>query len=153
MKFTRHERPQRFQWTNRKLSAAQSKARRQAEKVKVRYPLLAEVLPLPTALDIDDESVRRQNAIDEFTFTLRAFHARVWRESRRDYFAGTIEQRASIRNAWTSWRGPTTSLYFRYIVDVHTGVMAARGKTFKDRERFSRSVITKLRAAQGKLAI
>lgn len=52
--------------------------------------------------------------------------ARVWRESCRDARAATRKQRAAIREAWRAWPGPATVLCFRYLVDLHTGVLDQR---------------------------
>jgi hypothetical protein len=49
--------------------------------------------------------------------------ARLWRESCRDARAATRKQKAAIREAWRAWPGPATVLCFRYIVDLHTGVI------------------------------
>lgn len=86
-----------------------------------------------------------------FTETMRGFHARVWRESRRDLFEATSEQRSTIRVAWAAWRGPLTSIYFRYIVDLHTGVMARRSDNFNSREKVKRSAVIERRDAQASL--
>jgi hypothetical protein len=56
----------------------------------------------------------------------RDFEARVWRESRRDARAATPQQQAAIRAHWQAWRGPATALYFRYVVDLYTGVIELR---------------------------
>ena len=62
---------------------------------------------------------------------MRALYTRVWRESRRDYFKADVCTREVIRRAWAAWAGPLTCMYFRYVVDLHTGVMEARSQTFK----------------------
>lgn len=151
MRFTRYERLEPFAWTGRKLAMAQSKAARQNKKLKRRYPLIASVLPVAAQFDFDEESNRRQLAAASFTANRRAFHARVWRESRGDYFRASETQRADIRSAWAAWTGPTTSTYFRYVVDLCTGVVALRSEAAKARERDIRAVRASSRAAQGQL--
>ena len=151
MRFTRYERLEPFTWTGKKLAMARSKAARQSKKLKNRYPLIAEVLPVAAEFDFDEESIRRHRAAASFAANRRAFHARVWRESRGDYFRASETQRADIRSAWASWTGPTTSTYFRYVVDLCTGVVALRSEAAKARERDTRAVWASSRAAQGQL--
>lgn len=95
-------------------------------------PLLAPVLPKPHAFDANAELAARQSTRIQAERRTRDFTARVWRESRRDYFAATEQQREKIRDAWNQWRGPATVLYFRYLVDLHTGVMEERSRRARE---------------------
>ena len=153
MRFTRYARSEPFTWTPKKLSAAKSKPARQAVKLEQQYPLLAAVLEAPAAFDLNVETERRMHGISGHEQNLRDFHARVWRESRRDYFAAMQTQRCEIRKAWAGWSGPTASTYYRYMVDLHTGVMDARSKAFNIREREQRSAMAVSRYAQGRLEL
>lgn len=153
MRFTRQERYERFEWTARKLQSAIAKPERQARKVAERYPLLADVLPVPVPFDQETETLRRRAAMESSEARMRSLHARVWRESRRDFFRADAHQQDVIRNAWKAWRGPTTAFYFRYIVDEHTGVMEARSQTFRARHSEARMRINLARSAQADLCL
>lgn len=53
----------------------------------------------------------------------RDFYARVWREARRDYFFAEPNIRSVIFEAWKNWAGPRTCIHYRYVVDLHTGIL------------------------------
>lgn len=130
MNFLRYGRHEDFCWTAKKLAKASTKPARQLKKMHQNYPLIADVLPTPAAFSADEEAQRRQQSNQGFELGLRTFHARVWREARRDFFAASFIQREAIRRGWSTWAGPRTSLYFRYVVDLHTGVIQARSSVF-----------------------
>lgn len=135
MRFTRHPKIELFQWTKRKLALANSWPERQARKLARDYPLISDLLQAPQAFDLEKETEHRQDGQLRSYRQMRDFDARVWREARRDYFLACDEQRAAIRAAWLAWRGPTTCLYFRYVVDLHTGVMEARYERSRAEQR------------------
>ena len=66
--------------------------------------------------------------------TVRQFNARVWRESRRDYFQAPAEVRQKIKSLWDQWAGQKTSTTFRYLVDRCTGAYAKRLAEIRDAE-------------------
>jgi hypothetical protein len=56
MKFDRYpHRPEPFEWTKRKLLAFQRKPERKLAAAQAAYPLLAELMKLPSALSSDAE--------------------------------------------------------------------------------------------------
>ena len=126
MKFKPYGHSEGFAWTSRKLANAQKRGERVARREQERYPLLADQFPVVEPLNADIEAERRDAMMKASEQTMRDFHARVWRESRRDAQKSTAGQREAIRTAWLAWTGPLTSVYFRYIVDLHTGVVAQR---------------------------
>jgi len=128
MKFDRRQRIPAFEWTRRKLLAAQSRPARQHARELARYPLFADQTPAPAPMAFDPhvEARLREQCARDSEQRMRDLFSRVWRESRRDMQHATHDQQQAIREAWGAWTGPRTSLYFRYVVDVHTGVMAAR---------------------------
>ena len=147
MRFTPYSRPSQFTWTARKLAAAQSKPDRQALQQDRQYPLLVGLLPNPAPFDIQVETERRRLTDMQQAATMRDFHAGVWKAARRDFFAASSEQQNAIRSAWCDWTGPSTSTYFRYVVDLHTGIMEARSIAFRTRERDQRAgMIAAMRA-------
>ncbi|WP_306552820.1 hypothetical protein [Acidovorax sp.] len=153
MRFSRQARAELFEWTQRKLTLATKRPARQAQKLASDYPLIAEVLDTPPSFDLARETEQRCRRRLQSEQRMRALHARVWRESRRDYFGATEEQRALIRAAWRDWTGPTTSLYFRYVVDLHTGVIEARSERCRSEERLRRLKIWEARSAQQEILL
>lgn len=135
MRFTRYPRVEPFEWTKRKLTLAANRPDREAVKMANTYPLIAALLEPPKPFDLECETERRRLALQRSDQRMRTFHARVWRESRRDFFLASDAQRTMIRSAWREWRGPTTSTYFRYLVDLHTGIMEARSERFRAAEK------------------
>lgn len=119
MKFFRRPRHQTVTLTQRKAAAF---ARKQANE-RARYPLFADHVASEQH-DIGTEMVRRQNAVDNAEEGMRAFHARVWRESRARYFALPDEVHAQVRAQWNAWVGPRTSTYFAWMVDHLSGEQA-----------------------------
>lgn len=132
MRFKRAERYDSFEWTRRKIAFASSRQTREAQRLKTNYPLIADQIELKTkAFDADAEKAQRNARLQRIEANDRSFQARVWRESRRDFFAATDEQKHAIRQAWLDWRGPLTPLYYRYVVDLHTGVDEMRLQKLK----------------------
>lgn len=131
MKFTRTERYGKVTLSQRKITMMLSKPLRESKRLAEKLPLFADQLPAPQAVDVTAETMARQTHLHACEERMRALNARVWRESRRDFFAATSTERAEIRRAWANWTGPTTCLYFRYIVDLHTGVMQQRAETLR----------------------
>ena len=129
MKFFRYERRQLITLEGRKAAAFH---RRQAREL-ARYPLLAAEIA-ETQISIDEAEARR-NAIGERSEQYqRDFNARVWKESRRDYFASAAPIRQAIRTMWQGWAGPKTCIYFRYVVDRCTGEFERRSQVAKERD-------------------
>jgi len=134
MRFDRYGRAETFAWTSRKLANATKRGERVANREKERYPLLADQLQKPDRFDADIEAQRRDKLTQSSERNMRDFHARVWRESRRDFQSATPVQQETIRASWLAWRGPLTSTYFRYIVDLHIGVVERRAAAHRARE-------------------
>ena len=153
MRFKRYERIEPFEWTARKAANALAKPARQAAKLAVTHPLFADQLAPSMAVDLDAERAKRDRAALAMNRELRLLHARVWRESRCDYFAAPAQQRADIREAWRAWTGPVTALYFRYVVDLHTGVQAAREQRFRFAQAQRRSEAIQRHEAQRNLEL
>ncbi len=148
MLFTPYSRPEQFTWTARKLAAAKSKPDRKALQQDQQYPLLVGLLPTPAPFDQQAETERRRLVDLKQISTMRDFHAGVWKAARRDFFAADHDQKHAIRTAWRDWTGPRTSTYFRYLVDLHTGVMEARSIAFRAREREQRAIVVAVIRAQ-----
>ena len=144
MRFDKSRRAEPFAWTPRKAAAAVSKPARELARLQQTHPLLAGVLPVRSAaVDLALEAEQRQASWARTEASLRALDARCWREARRDYFAAPDDQRAQIRAAWLAWRGPATPVYFRYLVDLHTGVVAKRDEARRARDAELRAQIRK----------
>lgn len=151
MRFERKRRWGEFAWTPRKLAAAQSHGERVRARQEKRYPLLADQLPQPAPFDADAEARMRSEAHQQTEQRFRDFEARVWRESRRDARAAPAPQQAAIREHWLSWSGPATALYFRYVVDLHTGVLEQRQQAAKERSQALVAAVLAGQRAQGHL--
>lgn len=126
MRFERKRRWGTFAWTPRKLAAAQSHGARVKARLEQWCSLLSDQFSQPQRFDADVEACIRAQAHQATEQRLRDFEARVWRESRRDARNATAEQQAAIREHWLAWRGPATALYYRYVVDLHTGALDER---------------------------
>lgn len=133
MKFTRVERYGAIDITARKVKLMQNKPHRQHAKMVKKMPLLASLLPSPESVQVDvpAEIRQRQARADASEQRMRALYSRVWRESRRDYFEADAACRAFIRQSWDAWTGPRTCMYYRYIVDLGTGVDDQRREKFR----------------------
>ena len=153
MRFSPFGRAQMFAWTSRKLAIAQGRGARVAKREQQRYPLLADQTPAPQPFDADLEARRQDANLRESDQRIRNFHARVWREARRDFQRGTSEQREAIRSAWRAWAGPVTSIYFRYIVDLHTGVMDLRAAAMNKQTSAFRINLARAHRAQQTLEL
>ena len=148
MKFAPFGRADGFAWTTRKLANAKKRGERVAQREQERYPLLADQAPEAMPFEADAEAKRRDDQMRRAEQDLRAFHSRVWRESRRDDQAANPGQREAIRAAWIAWTGPRTSVYFRYIVDLHTGIQAQRAEAFTERKQEARTEIIRMATQQ-----
>lgn len=154
MRFTRcPSRPGSYVWTQRKLAMASSKGERDRAREAARLPLFADQVPAAPRFDLQAETAARQAHQDRSIQSQRDFDARVWREARRDYFAAAPEIRARIRAAWSTWRGPTTCLYFRYVVDEATGVMQRRAEAQRATAAKYRAEAIAVLLAQGELGL
>jgi len=153
MRFQRLARPAPVEWTARKAAAAAARPARQAAKDARAYPLLADQLAPPPPVDLAVERAHRDASAVALMRELRASAARVWREARRDYFAATPAQRAAIAEAWRAWRGPAAALYFRYVVDLHTGVQSAREERRRFENEQRRRATRQRLEAQGRLEL
>lgn len=139
MRFQRTQRYGQIEITPRKLRAIEGKPERDRKALAAKLPLLVDVLPEPGPVDVQAEIQSRQRRSDASEQRMRALYARVWRESRRDYFQADATTRAAIREAWAAWTGPITCMYYRYVVDLHTGVQEARSQAFKKAEAESKA--------------
>lgn len=154
MRFDRYPcRPGAFAWTPRKLAMASSKAERERAHEQARLPLLADLLPPAPRFDLAAETAARQIQHDKSLQSQRDFTARVWRAARRDYFNASAEVRCEIRSQWQAWRGPATCLYFRYVVDVATGVQQQRVEASRANAAMYRAAAEEYLRAQGGLAL
>jgi hypothetical protein len=135
MKFDREPRYERFAWTARKLALASKRGERERARDVARYPLLADFIEPSPAFDADAEAARREELTQRAEQRMRDLHARLWREARRDARAASPAQQQEIRERWAAWRGARKATYFRYVVDVVTGVMERRREAFLERER------------------
>lgn len=134
MKFKRMARYETTTMTERKARAFE----RKQEKMRERYPLFPDQIQVRS---LEEETARRLMAQRSSEDSMRQFHARVWRESRRDYWRASDEQRAAVRQMWAGWAGPSDSTYFRYVVDYCTGVMEERDRKMKADRAASRARI------------
>lgn len=147
MRFDKSRKAEPFVWTPRKAAMALSKPAREQARLQATHPLLAGILPVRSAeVDLAREAEQRQASWARTEATMRALDARCWRAARRDYFAAPEDQRARIRGAWLQWRGPATPLYFRYLVDVHTGERAKRDAAARARDA---ELLARIRARLG----
>ena len=153
MKFTPFGRAEEFAWNSRKLANASKRGERAAQRERDRYPLLADQAPVVEPFCAEAEAGRRNEQMRRTDERMRNFHARVWRESRRDDQAASTCQRDAIRAAWIAWTGPRTPLYFRYIVDLHTGVNAQRAAAHAAREQNFRAEVFRLVTQQKSLEL
>ncbi|MGH8789389.1 MAG: hypothetical protein ACREYA_30490 [Cupriavidus necator] len=124
MRFSRLERHTPIDFNTRRQAAFARKQQRERD----RYPLFADHVAAEQHSP-DEELARRQRRSDSLERTTRDLHARVWREKRAIYFSLSDAQRAEIGAKWKAWTGPTTALYFAYIVDTVSGEHARRAKT------------------------
>lgn len=131
MKFQRIPKYGQLEVTARKLRMIENKPKRERKALAAKMPLFAELLPQATQVDVQAVLQQRQQHADAAEQRHRSLYARVWRESRRDFFYANAETQEAIRDAWKHWTGPRTCLYFRYVVDLHTGVMEARSLRFQ----------------------
>ncbi|WP_440986244.1 hypothetical protein ACQHIH_21325 (plasmid) [Xanthomonas sontii] len=151
MKFQRFRRYGKIDITARKLRAIEKKPARDRKKQAEKMPLLADLLPPALPANVEQVIEARQAQSDAFERDMRARNARTWRESRRDYFAAGEQTRFVIRDAWRRWTGPRTCGYFRYVVDLHTGVMEARCQKYQKAQAESLARIKALSEATGSL--
>jgi hypothetical protein len=121
MRFTRYERHNTIDFNARRQAAFARKQARERE----RYPLFGDHIAAEQHT-MDEEIARRTVRADSFEHRMRAFNARCWRDARKIYFAQSEAVRAEIRAKWAAWRGPTTSTYFAWLVDVESGNQARR---------------------------
>lgn len=142
-----------FAWTPRKLAMASSKAERERAREQARLPLLADQVPPAPRFDLAAETAARQIQHDRSLQSQRDFTARVWRAARRDYFNAGAEVRSEIRSQWLAWRGPATCLYFRYVVDVATGVQQQRVEASRANAAKYRAAAEEYLRAQDGLAL
>lgn len=134
MKFTRFERYEPITITKRKQQAFL----RKQERERARYPLFPDQIEQRS---LESEAERRKKSAQASETRMRDLRAKVWREARRDYWAATEEQREAIRIKWEGWRGGRDPNYFRYVVDVCTGVMEERARRMRERDRELRARI------------
>jgi len=123
MRFTRFGRHDPINFNTRRQAAFARKQQRERD----RYPLFTDHVAAEQHSH-DEEFARRQRRSDRLEATTRGLHARVWREKRAIYFSLSAEQRAEVRAKWLAWTGPTTALYYAYIVDNASGEAARRAE-------------------------
>lgn len=134
MKFERKVRYEPITMTERKMQAFL----RKQEKERARYPLFPDQIEVKS---LEGEVERRQRSALASETRMRDLWARFWREARRDYWAATEEQREAIRIKWNGWRGGRGPTYFRYVVDVCTGVMEERARRMREHDRELRATV------------
>ena len=143
MRFTRFLRFERVLMTARKESAFLRKQSRE----RSQYPLLAEQIAVQQR-SVAEEEERRNKTVNSAETRLRAFHARVWREGRALYFAATAEQRERLQTHWRKWTGPTTSIYFKVMIEELVGITALRLAEIAARDRKIRDKVCREVTAQ-----
>ncbi|TWG87880.1 hypothetical protein L602_001500000130 [Cupriavidus gilardii J11] len=121
MRFTRFERYTPIDFNVRRQSAFARKQQRERD----RYPLFSEHIQSEQH-SADEEMARRRRQADRFEAGQRAFRARVWREARARFFSLPEADKDQIRSQWSTWTGPTTALYFSFMVDELSGDQARR---------------------------
>lgn len=136
MRFTRFERYTPIDFNARRQSAFVRK--QQCERD--RYPLFSEHIQ-GEQHSADEEVARRRRQADRFEAWQRALHARVWRQARAHFFSLPEAVKEQIRSQWLTWTGPTTALYFSFMVDELSGDQARRVAAGKaEREEWRRKV-------------
>lgn len=121
MRFTRFERYDPIDFNRRRQAAFARKQQRERD----RYPLFSDHVA-GEQRSADDEIERRQRQAQTFEANQRAFHARVWRKARTRFFSLPKVVKDQIRAKWLAWTGPTTALYFSFMVDELSGDQAQR---------------------------
>lgn len=121
MRFTRFERYEPIQRNTRREVAFSRKQARERD----RYPLFSDHVACEQH-GVDEEFARRQRQSDRFETTQRAFHARVWRKARTRFFSLPEAVKQQIRDKRLTWPGPTTAMYFSFIVEELSGDQARR---------------------------
>ncbi len=134
MKFARFERYEPVTITERKRLAFL----RKQERERARYPLFPDQIEQRS---LESEVDRRKKSAQASETRMRDLRAKFWREARREYWAATEAQREAIRVMWDGWRGGREPTYFRYVVDVCTGVMEERVRQIRERDRELRAKI------------
>ncbi len=153
MRFKRTERYERLRWTPRKETFALNRPLREAKRLRKALPLLADQIDAEGEVDVEQEQRARQAQLDRNERDQRAFTARVWREARADYFGSAPKVQVAIRAHWAGWTGPLTCLYFRYVVDVHTGAIEARDEAARERDAALLAMALRDLGAQGELEL
>ncbi|GAA0850446.1 MULTISPECIES: hypothetical protein [Cupriavidus] len=128
MRFTRLGRHDPIDFNTRRQAAFARKQQRERD----RYPLFADHVAAEQHTP-DEELARRQRRSENLARTTRTLHARIWREKRAVYFSLTPAQQAEIRAKWLAWTGPTTALYFAYIVDGTSGEAERRDTACREK--------------------
>lgn len=134
MRFARVEKYGKLEITERKLKLMKSKPERDRKALAKKLPLLAELIEPAPVVDVASVIAVRQSRGDAAEKRMRNLYARIWRDARKDYFAADAVVREAIRTSWDQWTGPRTCQYFRYVVDVETGVMAQRSACFRRKQ-------------------
>tara|TARA_R110002020_G_scaffold95187_2_gene228483 strand:- start:352 stop:825 length:474 start_codon:yes stop_codon:yes gene_type:complete len=115
-------------WSSRRASLAKSKPERQANKIRKKIPLLAELVEVEK-VEFSEEAIKteRQAAQDSFFSRQRQGHANAWRRGRKAFFECDPQTQARILKKWNSNRyRPKTAYYFAGIVDIESGAQAKR---------------------------
>lgn len=128
MQFAKRARMDAITITARKAAAIARRHQRELDK----YPLLHGEIEA-ARLSIPEIEAQRNLQSSEYEQRLRNQDARVWRESRRDFFRSPAETQDAIRKMWMAWAGPRTPLYYRYCVDQCTGEGCRRIAAMKAR--------------------
>lgn len=135
MLFDKRPKFENLNWTERKIKTIESRPKRQQEKLQGKYPLLADQIQPPAAVNIDEELIRREVMATQIEQEWRDRVAKSWRTVRADYYVCSKEMRAEIIAYWRIWRGPRSASNFGYIVEQFNGVAEAKRQRFKEDER------------------
>ena len=115
MLFDRHPKYDQYQWSPRKLAAAQKKPIKTAKKLQEKIPLFADQVHIPE-FDADAELAKRRASESSFDDTIRSQKARNWMDVRSEFFALSETEKFYVAIHWAKWCGPRNPLCFGYLV-------------------------------------
>lgn len=115
MLFDRHPKYDQYQWSPRKLAAAQKKPIKTAKKLQEKIPLFADQVHIPE-FDADAVLAERRERHSSFDLTMRSLKARQWIEARADFFQLSLHQKFYVAVHWAGWKGPRNPSCFGYLV-------------------------------------
>lgn len=115
MLFDHHPKYDQYQWSEKKLKAAQKKPLKEEKKLQQKIPLFADQVNIPV-FDADAELAKRRERHSSFDLTMRSLKARHWIDARADFFKLSLHQKFHVAVHWASWSGPRNPICFIYLV-------------------------------------